>query len=79
MSDDKEMSDASSNATVLIVNAAIELYSRKDVFYNIKAFSETEQANHLSYEEKRFLDNRIKSGERNGLLLEKMDLHTFLE
>ena len=52
MSDDKELSDASYNATVLITNEAIELYSRKDVFYNIKAFSETKQANHLSYEEK---------------------------
>ena len=49
MSDDKELSDASSNAKVLIVNAAIEQFSQ-------------------------FLEERIKSGERNGLLLEKRDL-----
>jgi len=74
---DKELRDASSAADKEITNAWIDLSLRKDVFLNVKAFSQTKEAQNLNYEEKRYLEKTLRDGKRNGLLLNKDDLEKF--
>ena len=76
---DKELRDASSDASKKISEVQIDLSLRKDVFLNVKAFSETEEAKNLSYEQKRYIKNTLRDGKRNGLLLAKEDLQEFKE
>ena len=76
---DKGLRDASSQAKKKINGVTIDLSLRKDVFSNIKAFSETEEAANLNYEQKRYVEEKLKVGKRNGLLLGKEDLEEFKE
>ena len=46
-----------------------DLGSRKDVFSNVKAFSETEEAKNLNPENKRYLEEYLRGGRRGGLEL----------
>ena len=75
----KELRDASSDASKKISEVEIDLSLRKDVFLNVKAFSETEEATSLSYEQKRYIEKTLRDGKRNGLLLAKKDLQEFKE
>ena len=49
---DSSLRDASTEAEKTIGNLGTELSLRKDVFENVKAFAQTEQAGNLNYEEK---------------------------
>ena len=59
--------DASTKAAKDIGNLGTELSLRKDVFGNVKAFSETKEAENLNYEEKRYLAKFLRDGKRIGL------------
>merc|ERR1712106_989751 len=74
---DKALRDASSDADKKITEAEIDLSLRKDVFFNVKAFSETEEADNLNYEQKRYVAETVRDGKRNGLLLGKDDLEEY--
>ena len=76
---DKGLRDASSKAKKNINDVEIDLSIRKDVFSNIKAFSETDEAANLNYEQKRYVEKVVQAGKRNGLLLGKEDLEEFKE
>jgi len=74
---DKELRDASSEADKKITDLWIDLRLRQDVFENVKAFSETEEAKSLNYEQKRYLEQFLRDGKRNGLLLSGEELEEF--
>ena len=57
----------------MIKHEWIDLSLRKDVFLNVQAFSLTEEARNLNYEERRFLEKTLRMGKRNGLLLDDED------
>ena len=46
-----------------------DLGSRKDVYNNVKAFSKTKEAESLNPENKRYLEEYLRSGKRGGLEL----------
>jgi len=72
---DKGVRDASSDSEKELDEFSVEMSMRKDVFDNIVAFSETEEAKALEGEYKRFVEKSIVNGKRNGLHLseEKRD------
>jgi Zn-dependent oligopeptidase len=72
---DKGVRDASSDSEKELDEFSVEMSMRKDVFDNIVAFSETEEAKSLEGEYKRFVEKSIVNGKRNGLHLseEKRD------
>merc|ERR1711892_72473 len=74
---DKALRDASTDADKKITDLGIDLSLRKDVFQNIKAFSETEEAKTLNYEQKRYVEETLRDGKRNGLLLSGDKLEEF--
>jgi len=65
----KEFREASSNAGKEFSSLFTDLGSRKDVFSNVKAFSETEEAKNLNPENKRYLEEYLRGGRRGGLEL----------
>lgn len=73
----KELRDASSKADKKMSVLSIDLSLRKDVFDNVKTFSETGPAKTLNYEQKRYLNDFLRGGKRNGLLLSGEDLANF--
>ena len=68
---DEDIRDASSDAEVKMENTDIELSFRKDVFDNIKIFSESDEAKSLSNEYKHYLKVLVENGRKRGLFLEK--------
>ena len=74
---EKALRDASSEANKKITEVQIDLSLRKDVFLNIKQFSQTEEAKNLNYEQKRYVEETVRAGKRNGLLLAADDLEEF--
>ena len=68
---DEDIRDASSDAEVKMENKDIELSFRKDVFDNIKIFSESDEAKSLSNEYKHYLKVLVENGRKRGLFLEK--------
>ena len=74
---DKNLRDASTQATKEISRVLIDLSLRKDVFENVKAFADTEGAMNLDSETKRYVDRVLRDGKRNGLLLSGEKLEDF--
>jgi len=77
---DKSLRDASNEAKKKLAELDIDMSLRKDVFNNIVAFDQTEEANYLkSFEPEisRFLEKRLQAGQRNGLHLEGEQLEEF--
>jgi len=74
---DQTLRDASTEAEKQITDLTIDLSLRKDVFQNIKTFSLTDEAKALNYEQKRFVDENVRAGKRNGLLLSGDKLDAF--
>ena len=74
---DSSLRDASTEAEKNIGNFGTELSLRKDVFENVKAFAQTEEAGNLNYEEKRYLKKFLRDGKRNGLEVEDEALEEF--
>ena len=72
-----ELRDASSKAEKEISALGTELSLRKDVFENVKAFSETEEAENLNYEEKRYLKQYLRDGKRSGLEVSEAKIEDF--
>ena len=72
-----ELRDASSKAEKDITSLSTELSLRKDVFENVKAFAQTEEAENLNYEEKRYLKQYLRDGKRNGLEVPEAKLEDF--
>jgi len=66
---EKELRDASSEAEKLLDEFAVEMSMRKDIFDNLVAFSQTEEAKALGPELKRFVEKSVTDGRRNGLHL----------
>ena len=74
---DPELRDASSTAEKEISSLTTELSLRKDVFENVKAFAQTEEAENLNYEEKRYLKHYLRDGKRSGLEVSEAKLDDF--
>ena len=70
---DEKLRDASASATHMYSNTQQKLSLRKDVFFNIKAFSETKQADYLTHEERIYMQEQLIFGKKMGLLLGKKD------
>jgi len=66
---DKGLRDASSEAEKLLDEFSVEMSMRKDIFDNLVAFSQTDEAKGLNPEFQRYLDKSITDGKRNGLHL----------
>jgi len=66
---DKELRDASSEAEKQLDEFSVEMSMRKDIFDNIAAFSESQEAKGLAPELKRFVEKSVTDGKRNGLHL----------
>ena len=73
----KKLRDASSAASKKFSEVEIDLRLRKDVFLNVKAFSITKEAKKVNYEQNRFIENTLRDGKRNGLLLANDGLQEF--
>ena len=71
------MRDASTEAGKKLSSLSTDLNARKDVFENIKAFSETEEAKHLDPEPKKYLEEYIRDGKRGGLDLPDAKLEQY--
>ena len=69
--------DASAKAAKDIGTLGTELSLRKDVFGNVKAFAETNEAENLNHEEKRYLAKFLRDGKRNGLEVSDDKLQEF--
>jgi len=74
---DPTLRDASSKAEKEITALSTELSLRKDVFENVKAFGQTEEAENLNYEEKRYLKQYLRDGKRSGLEVSEAKLEDF--
>ena len=70
---DEKLRDASASATHKYSHIRRILSLRKDVFFNIKAFSETKQADYLTHEERIYMQELLIFGKKMGLLLGKKD------
>jgi len=73
----EELRDASTEAGKKLSSLSTDLNARKDVFENIKAFSETEEAKHLDPEPKKYLEEYIRDGKRGGLDLPDAKLEQY--
>ena len=71
------MRDASTEAGKKLSSLSTDLNARKDVFENIKAFSETEEAKYLDPEPKKYLEEYIRDGKRGGLDLPDAKLEQY--
>eukprot|EP00092_Neocalanus_flemingeri_P009866 GFUD01010635.1.p1 GENE.GFUD01010635.1~~GFUD01010635.1.p1 ORF type:complete len:787 (+),score=201.65 GFUD01010635.1:408-2768(+) len=74
---DKALRDASVEADKKITDLKIDLSLRNDVFQNIKAFAETEEAKSMNYEQQRYVEEALRNGKRDGLLLSGDTLEEF--
>ena len=70
----KELRDTSLAAIKKFSEVEKNLKLRKDVFFNVKAFSETMEAKKVNYEQNRFIEQTLRDWKRNGLLLANEDL-----
>merc|ERR1719422_1285083 len=77
VADSKELRDASTDAGKKLDNLSTDLSARKDVFEVVKAFAETEEANMLDHEKKRYLEQFLRDGKRGGLELTDEKLEEF--
>ena len=69
----EQLREASASATHVYSNTRRKLSLRQDVFLNIKAFSETKQADYLTHEEKIYMQELLILGEKMGLMLGEKD------
>lgn len=69
VAENKDLRDAANEFQKQLSELEIELSLRKDVFENIKTFAASDEANHLEPEQKRYVEDLLRSGKRNGLQL----------
>ena len=75
----EQLREASASATHEYSNTRRKLSLRKDVFLNIKAFSETKQADYLTHEEKIYMQELLILGKKMGLMLGEKDQKRLIE